>query len=136
MSDAVNPLDFLNAKKVYVPDATESLVDAFVIEAEGDVRYYLVALQGEDSDRGEEFFVIHRQDTSVSNIPEEGVWRRVEPQRTEVTTGYKYREPECYRAFQEFKSATFFCGDDTISITRRADDFGIEKMLVVVRPAG
>lgn len=134
MSDAINPIDFIDARRIYVPDATESVVDSFVIEGSSGDRYSLIALLGEDAKLGEEFFVLHREEIIGAALPEGGLWKNVDALRTVVTTVYKSRASEHYKGFQEFNSASFSCDSETILVGRRADDFGIEKMHIVVRP--
>ncbi|MBD8548309.1 hypothetical protein [Sphingomonas sp. CFBP 8760] len=133
MSDAVNPIDFIDAKRIYVPDATDCVVDAFVVEGSSGNRYSLIALLGEDTKLGEEFFVLHREEATDVALPNGGVWKNVDAQRTVVNTVYKSRLSEQYKVFQEFNSASFSCGSETVLVGRRADDFGIEKMHIVVR---
>jgi hypothetical protein len=133
VSDAVNPIDFIDAKRIYVPDAIDSVVDAFVVEGSSGERYSLIALLGEDTKLGEEFFVLHREEITGAALPNGGVWKNVDAQRTVVTTVYKSRASEHYKVFQEFNSASFSCDSETVLVGRRADDFGIEKMHIVVR---
>lgn len=133
MSEALNELDFIEAQRIFIPPEPEKIVERFFVQSEAGALYSLTSIIGSDLEVGEEIFIIRREICSENNLPADGVWWDIDPQRTKLRTEFRYRRAEAYVNFQEFHDVQFWSGNKAIIICRKPDRFGIEKLLIVVR---
>lgn len=133
MSDALNPSDFMDAMRIFIPSVSNEIVDRIFVKSINGDFYSLTSVIGSDAEVGEDFFVICRSPYSEDNLPAGGVWRDVDPRHTKLRTEYRHRHGEPYKDFQELHDVQFWSGDEVIVVSRNMDDFGVEKLMVTVR---
>lgn len=131
MSDAINPRDLLDAARIFVPTAQSALIDRLFFFSISGEMYALTAFLGDDLEVGEEFFILRRSVCDEKDLPRSGNWHNIDVNRTELRTIYKGRENVSYKYFQEFHDVRFCIDNDFILISRKADDFGIEKLFIL-----
>jgi hypothetical protein len=92
--------------------------------------YSLASVIGTDSEIGEDFFVIDRSACSENDIPAQGVWRDVDQKRTKLRTLYRFRKGQDYKNLQELYDVQFWSNNESVTVGRAIDEFGVEKLKV------
>jgi hypothetical protein len=119
----------MDAARIFVP-LTNNTVDCIFIKSIFGELYSLTAIIGSDQESGTDFFIINRSACDENDLPADGAWREVDPKRTKLRTEYRYQEEEAYKDFQELHEVQFWTGNSVTIIKRKADEFGIEKLLI------
>jgi hypothetical protein len=124
----------MDAVRIFLPSASQ-IVDYIFIESFSGDLYSITSIIGSDLEFGEEIFVISRSTYCEKDFPTGGSWWNVDRECTKLRTEYRYRQGRAYKDFQELHDVQFRSGDEIITLRRKADDFGVEKLMVEFRVA-